>query len=181
MSPGWQSSTRQIASRVPEQRRAKVLGCEDPGAALVARLESPWERLVGGCVLGGIGAYARECLQRAGADPEEQTDARRLGRSDRVSWGEWVRQAETLLGRRWPRMIGAHGDWGRDGLHYVATRYGGYRLRELLTQIEGLKYQAAAQGVRRFQQRLAADPARQRFVARLRHWLSARQPGWREG
>ena len=37
-----------------------------------------------------------------------------------------------------------------------------------------LKYQAAAQGVRRFQQRLAADPARQRFVARMRHGLSAR-------
>ena len=51
-----------------------------------SRLESPWERLVGGCVLGGR-AYARECLQRAGANPEEQTDARRLVRGDRVSWG----------------------------------------------------------------------------------------------
>jgi hypothetical protein len=31
------------------------------------RLESPWERLVGGCVLGDL-AYARKCLQRAGAN-----------------------------------------------------------------------------------------------------------------
>jgi hypothetical protein len=100
---------------------------------------------VGDCVLGDL-AYPRKCLQRAGTNPEEQSHARRLVRSDRVSWGERVKQAEALLGRRWPEMIGAHGDWGRDGLHYVATRYGGYRLTELLTKIDGVKRLAAAPG-----------------------------------
>jgi hypothetical protein len=57
------------------------------------RLESPWERLVGGCVLGEVD-YARECLQRAGANLEEQTDARRLVRSGRVAWDQWDEEAE---------------------------------------------------------------------------------------
>ena len=49
-----------------EQRRAKVLGCEDPGAALVAR---------------------------------------RLIRSGRVAWEQWVMEAEAALGRRWSDMV----------------------------------------------------------------------------
>jgi hypothetical protein len=139
------------------------------GPVRQGRLEGPWERLVGGCVLGDL-TYARECLQRAGGDLEEQTDARRVVRSGRVGWGDWVKEAEVALGRGWSEMIDTHGDWGRDGLHYVATRYGGYRLAELVGKVKGLKYQAAAQGVRRFRQGLAEDAARRRFVSRLRRW-----------
>jgi len=78
--------------------------------------------------------------------------------------------------QRRAKVLGLRGSRGRPGGPAVAGlgRLSLEFMASLLTQIDGLKYQAEAQGVRRFHQRLAADPARQRFVARLRHWLSAR-------
>jgi putative transposase len=212
-----------------EQRRAKVLGSPDPGAALVARrlavlhgfpwsswrvysgadpkpewlktevvgagcgggnraaqrtalrayteapvreghMESPWERLKGGLVLGDE-EYAERLVRDAKVNSEEQTEASRLGRSSRVGWREIVKAAEGELGRKWVEMTAAYGDWGRDGVLYVATRYGGYRLAELLGEMPELKYQAAAQGVRRFRLGLKEDPAKERFVNRLKKQL----------
>ncbi len=69
-------------------------------------------------------------------------------------------------------MVAGHGDWGRDGLLYAATPYGGYRLAELLKEVPGLRYQAAAQGVRRFRLGLGNDPAKGRLLASLRSRLS---------
>jgi hypothetical protein len=54
---------------------------------------------------------------------------------------------------------------------HVAVRHGGMRLGEVVRQV-GIKYQAAAQAVRRFAQALADDPERKRFVVRLRSRLS---------
>lgn len=135
------------------------------------RLESPWDRLWGGLVLGEA-EYAERLFRRAGANPEEQTEVRRLRRSHRASWSEIASAAEGVLGRKWSEMLATHGDWGRDGVLYVATRYAGYRLAELLAEVPGLKYQAAAQAVRRFGVGLATDPARARFVAKMRKQLS---------
>jgi putative transposase len=212
-----------------EQRRARVLGTEDPGAALVARrlavlrdyrwsswrvysgaepkphwletsvvlatcggrgraaqraalrkfteapvregrLESPWERLCGNLVLGDA-EYAERVCREVKTNADEQTEARRLRRR-RISWSEIVRAAEHALGRKWSDMVSTHGDWGRDGVLYVATRYGGYRLVEVVGEVPGLRYQAAAQGVRRFSRGLTNDPARERFVRKLRKKLS---------
>ena len=46
---------------------------------------------VGGWVLGEVD-YARDCLRRAGGDQAEQTDARRLVRSGRMAWEQWVKE-----------------------------------------------------------------------------------------
>ena len=54
---------------------------------------------------------------------------------------------------------------------YVAVRHGGMRLAEVVREV-GMKYQAAAQGVKRFARALAEDPERKRFVAKLRNLLS---------
>ena len=54
---------------------------------------------------------------------------------------------------------------------YVAVHHGGLRLAEVVPQV-GMKYQAAAQAVKRYGQALVNDPARKRFVAKLRHALS---------
>ncbi|MCL4176998.1 MAG: transposase [Verrucomicrobia bacterium] len=206
-----------------DQRRARVLGCEHPGAELIRRrletlrehpwsswriymgmepnpgwletgvigracggrsrlerraalkayteqpirqgvLVSPWEGLVAGVVLGETG-YARKLLSGRRLNQEEQTPARRLRR--RVGWEELVGAAEKIRGEPWERWAERHGDWGRDGVMYVAVRYGGMRLAEVVPPV-GLKYQAAAQAVKRFAQMLADDPERQRFVAKLR-------------
>jgi len=213
-----------------EQRKARVVGGEDPGAVLVAqrlallhnyawsswrvyagaeprptwletgivgagcggrsreaqraalraytetpvregRLESPWERLWGGLVLGDA-EYAEELCRQTKTDALEQTEARRLGRIRRVAWRDLVATAEKELGRKWSEMVMAHGDWGRDAIFYVATRHGGYRLAEVLREVPGLNYQAAAQGVRRFRRGLETDPAKERLVTRLRKQLS---------
>jgi hypothetical protein len=141
------------------------------GPVRQGRLESPWERLVGGCVLGDA-QYARAFCRQARADASEQTEVRRIRRSERVAWGDYVAAAEAILGRPWSAMVAGHGDWGRDGVLYATTRYGGYRLAELLKEVPGLRYQAAAQGVRRFRLGLESDPAKERFLAKLRSRLS---------
>ena len=210
-----------------DQRKARVLGCENPGQELVKRrlevlrehpwsswriymgaepnpgwleigvigracggrshaerraalksyteqpirqglLESPWEGLVGGVVL-GESSYARRLLSGLKVNEEEQTPARRMRR--RANWGEVVRAAEKVRGEKWDEWAEQHGDWGRDAVMYVAVLHGGLRLAEVVRQV-GMKYQAAAQAVKRFGQTLADDPERKRFVSKLRNELS---------
>jgi len=210
-----------------DQRRARVLGCENPGEELVRRrlqtlhehpwsswrvylgiepnpgwletgvidracggrsqaerqaalkayteqpirqgvLESPWERLVAGVVLGDS-AHARKLLSGHKTNEEEQTSARRMRR--RVEWAELVEAVEKIRDEPWKQWADRYGDWGRDGAMYVAVRYGGMRLPDVVRRV-GLKYQAAAQAMRRFAQALADDPERQRFVVKLRRALS---------
>ena len=213
-----------------EQRRAKRVGCVDPGAELIARrlaelrthpwsswrvysgaeaapswletgtiaagcggrsraerrealrdytetpvrqgrLESPWAGLVGGLVLGGTD-FAKRLLEGRPVDAAEQTEARRLQRSARVDWRRIVGAAEELRRRPWKEMLEVHGDWGRDGTIYVAVRHGGHRLAEVVRSIPGLKYQAAAQAVKRFRESLEKHTERTQFVDRMRRRLS---------
>jgi len=56
-------------------------------------------------------------------------------------------------------------------VHLNPVRHGGMRLVEVVREV-GMKYQAAAQGVKRFARALAEDPERKRFVAKLRNLLS---------
>jgi hypothetical protein len=47
-------------------------------------------------------------------------------------------------------MMEGYDDWGRDGTMAVATRHLGWRLVEVVGEIQGVKYSAAAQAVGRF-------------------------------
>jgi REP element-mobilizing transposase RayT len=211
-----------------DQRRAKVMGCEDPGRELVnrrlrvlreyrwsswrvyggaepapgwlesgvigkasggrsrmerraalrayteepirqGRLESPWQGLVAGLVLGQA-EYARQIITGRKVNEEEQTEARRMRR--RVSWQDVVGATERVLGEPWAESSQRHRDWSRDAAMYVAVRHGGLRLAEVVRELEGLRYQAAAQAVKRFALALAEDSGRRRFVSRLRRELS---------
>ena len=131
-------------------------------------LESPWEGLVGGIVLGER-EYARRLLTGRKVSPEEQTPVRRL--PERVKWIELVRAAEKIKGEPWERWAERHGDWSREATMYVATRHGGLRLAEVVPEM-GIRYQTAAQAVKRFGQALADDPKRERFVAALKRGMS---------
>jgi REP element-mobilizing transposase RayT len=135
------------------------------------RLDSPWEQLVGGWFLGDA-EQARKLCRSTKVDADEQTEVRRVRRTGRMELRELIRAAEQLLGRKWPEMLNSHGDWGRDAVVHVATRYGGYRLAEILRVLPGVKYQAAAQGVRRFLTGLKQDTAKARLVDKLRKQLS---------
>ena len=79
--------------------------------------------------------------------------------------------AEKIRGKKWEDWAERHGDWSRDGVMYVAVRYGGLRLAEVVRQVE-MKYQAAAQAVKRFGQALADDPDRRQFVSKLKKLMS---------
>lgn len=150
----------------PERRAALKAHTEQPIRQGV--MDNPWEGVVAGVVLGDSG-YARKLLLGRQVNEEEQTPARRLRRQ--TTWEGLVRAAEQTRGEAWDRWAERHGDWGRDGVMYVAVRHGGMRLAEVVRHV-GLKYQAAAQAVKRFAQTLADDPERKRFVASLRSELS---------
>lgn len=164
--PGWLDTRvigRACGGRSRAERRAALRAyTEQPVRQGV--LASPWEGLVGGVVLGDI-AYAQKVLSGRKVNEEEQTAVRRMRR--RLGWQELVRSAEKIRGEPWDRWAERHGDWGRDGVMYVAVRYGGMRLAEVVGQV-GLKYQAAAQAVKRFGQAMGDDPKRKRFVSELR-------------
>ena len=89
-----------------------------------------------------------------------------------MSWPEVVRATEAIGGRPWSELLSAHGDWGRDGAMFYAVRYGGQRLAEVVAQVPGLKYPAAAQAVKRFGLALEKEGTRRRWVAELRRQLS---------
>ncbi len=82
-----------------------------------------------------------------------------------------MRAAEKIRAEPWDRWAERHGDWGRDGVMYAAVRHGGLRLAEVVREL-GMKYQAAAQAVKRFGEGLADEPERKRFVSKLRNELS---------
>jgi REP element-mobilizing transposase RayT len=210
-----------------DQRRAKLVGCPDPGAALVARrlqvlrehrwsswrvyagleaapewltrepiqsacggrsrqerraaliayteqpirqgrLDNPWEGVVAGVVLGEkqeAWALVRGAEKSRGG-PEVRS--RESAAGGRPEWSAIVGAAELILGRSWRETVDRHGDWGRDGTLAVATRHLGWRLVEVVGQVRGLSYAAAAQGIRRFWSRAQHRAEMADFVRRLR-------------
>ena len=90
----------------------------------------------------------------------------------RSRWEDLVKAAEAIRGEAWAEWSERHGDWRRDAVMYVAVHHGGPRLAEVVRQV-GLKYQAAAQAVKGYGQARANNPARKRFVAKLRNLLSS--------
>jgi hypothetical protein len=118
----------------------------------------------------GEASYAQGLLKGAKSDREEQTAVRRL--EAKASWGRIVEAAVEARGRPWKEQLEAYGEWGRDGAIYVAVRYGGLRLAEVVRGVPGLKYMAAAQGMQRFAARLETDEEARRFVSRLRRTMS---------
>jgi len=152
-----------------EQRRALRKFTESP--VRQGALECPWDRLRGGLVLGSE-EFAQRVLKQLRGNRGEHTAVRRLEREGRPAWSALVAAAEAELGRPWKTMLETHGDWGRDGTMLVAVRYGRRRLVEVVREIPGLQYAAAAQAVKRFAAALEGNREKSRFVARLRVKLS---------
>jgi hypothetical protein len=72
----------------------------------------------------------------------------------------------------WAEMMRQRGEWGRDGAIYFAVRHGGWRLVEVLREIgPGLKYQAAAQGAKRFKDGVEQDLEKAQFLKKMKSRL----------
>ena len=155
-----------------EQRRALITYTEEP--IRQGHLRSPWERLVGGLILGDE-VEARRALKGIRTDRRRQTPVRRVARGTRPAWADMVRGTERILGRRWKDMTTTYGDWGRDGLLAVATRHLGWRLVEVVREVPGLGYAAAAQGIRRFWEQAGERHELSAFVGTL---LNTMSKGW---
>jgi putative transposase len=131
--------------------------------------ERPWDRLIGGIVL-GTEAFAERLRATVRGNQREQPMLRRLGRG--VSWEELVRALELVKGEPWGEFRDRHGDWGRDAALWLGRRIGRMTLRELGERAGGLDYNAAGAAVSRFERRLAKDRKLARLVGRLESELS---------
>lgn len=60
-------------------------------------------------------------------------------------------------------------------VEFVAIRFARYRLPDVLREIPGVRYGAAAQSVQRFAKSLETDPEKSRFVKQLRRQLWNKQ------
>ncbi|MCC7376749.1 MAG: hypothetical protein IT581_18965 [Verrucomicrobiales bacterium] len=127
--------------------------------------------MVGGVVLGEVD-YAKGLPAKAKVDLEEQTDARALERAGRVSWEKLVELADEERGVKWEDALERHGDWTRDAVLYLATHEAVYGPSEVVGRMPGLKYQAAAQGVKRIGARRGRDPECDAFLRRVTRRLS---------
>jgi hypothetical protein len=170
-APRWletQAVARGCGGRTPAAQR-EALRAYTEAPIREGHVESPWRRLHGGLVLGEA-EFARGLLRGRSVSLAEQTAARQL--RARMDWARIVAATEAARGKPWAILLQEHKEWGRDGALYVAVRHGGHRLVAVAQRIPGLGYQAAAQAIRRFGATLAQDPARSRFVDRLRKQLS---------
>ena len=131
-------------------------------------LESPWERLEAGVLLGAAG-FVRRWRGRVRGDAREQPQLKRLRAGP--SWAEVVRAVEQIKGEPWERFCDRYGDWGRDLAVYVGRRHCGLRLRELARVAGGLDYGSVAVAVQRFGKRLASDPLLRQHHQRLKEQL----------
>ncbi len=155
-----------------EQRRALTAFTEGPIREGV--LESPWESLVAGFILGDE-MEAQQALKPVRGDSKGLTTVHQNAGMTRPTWDAMVEAAEKIQGRRWAEMMEMHGDWGRNGLLAVATRHLGWRLVEVVQRVPGLGYSAAAQGIRRFWQVTPHRPEMQAFEKALVAKLSTVQ------
>lgn len=101
-------------------------------------------------------------------DRTEGAETNRLARAGRVEWRVLVEWAEKVLGRPWTPRWEVYWDLGQNAVTYDTVHQERYRLAEVFRQMDGLKYAAPAQAVRRFGEREAGNPDRRRFVANLR-------------
>jgi hypothetical protein len=110
------------------------------------RLESVWERVVGGAVLGTeeFVSSVRRSLRAVG-----KSVSRAEAWQPRATWRDIVAAVEKVHGGRWQEFRDAHGDWGRDAALYLGRHAGRMRLRELGEHAGGLGIAATGQAVSR--------------------------------
>lgn len=168
--PSWLSVERLLGAaegKAARERRASLVSyTEEP--IRQGRLEDPWAGLVGSVVLGDS-REARTLIRKTAKNPDKaRRELASAARRNRPDWPSIVAAAESIRGHSWREMCEVYGDWGRDGVVLVATRYLRWRLVEVARKIPGVNYGNLAQGVRRFGQAAQDRPELAEFVDRMR-------------
>jgi len=114
-------------------------------------LESAWENLVGGLVLGG-----KELLEKVRrvtkADPGEQPGWKEIER--RPGLPEIVAAVSRLRGEAWEDFGNRRGDWGRPMVLMAARRLAGINNRTLAAWMGGKDDSAVTQAVKRLEAKM---------------------------
>jgi putative transposase len=125
--------------------------------------EGPWERAIGGAVLGGK-AFAERMFKRLKAVGRGVTGRRVV--EQRRSLGEWKRAMEKMRGEKWEVFARRHGDPGRDLVLLAARRRGRLTLRELGEEV-GLDFGSISNALHRANRRIEQDSTTRREWERL--------------
>lgn len=151
------------------QERAAALRQYTEGPLRQGVLESPWDRLVQGVVL-GTAAFAETLRLQARGNPREQKPLR----PPRVAptWEQIVAAVEQVKGESWSDFAERHGDWGRDAALWLGRSAGRLRLAELGQHVGNLDYAVVSKTIARFEERLRGAPGlREQMTVIRRHLL----------
>jgi REP element-mobilizing transposase RayT len=159
---------RLCGGRTAAERRA-ALRAYTESAVREGLPERPWERVIGGVVLGSE-SFVRELAAKLRVDGREQPGVRQLHAP--VSWEQIVQAVEVVKGEAWPQFRDRHGDWGRDVALWVGRRWGRLTLRKLAELAGGLDYTTAGAAVSRTGRRLVHDAQLRQQVKRIERQLS---------
>ena len=117
-------------------------------------MESPWESLEGGIVLGSK-EWVDEMRRVVKGDEKEQRELRKL--KLRPDWKQVVEAVEAVKGERWESFRDRIGDWGRDVALLLGRREGGLKLGELGELCGGLDYRSVGGAIKKAMLRLGND------------------------
>jgi putative transposase len=132
-------------------------------------LESPWQNLVGGFVLGGKDLLGK-VRKQAKADPREQPGWKEIKRQ--VGLPEIVAAVRRLRGQTRKDKSARHGDWGRPMVLMAARRLAGIDNRTLADWMGGRNDSAVTQAVKRLEARMHTDRKLAKFYASLQEEMS---------
>ena len=117
-------------------------------------MESVWDRVVAGAVLGSE-RFVTQVRERCAELSPEAARGRQLAGA--INWEALVRAVEAVHGGRWAEFKNTYGDWGRDLALYLGRMHGRLRLAELGQRAGGIGYSAVAKAVSRARRLVGQD------------------------
>ncbi len=133
------------------RKRMEALRRHVEGPIREGVVESPWDRLIGGSVLGSE-EYVNQLRRQLKGNRREQPGVKALER--KIRWDQIVKSVEAVKGESWERFRDRHGDWGRDAALYLGRHMGRMKLGELATAVGGLDYAVVGTAVSRMKKRM---------------------------
>ena len=168
---GWvwpEPLARLCGGNNPEDQRAALRAyTEQP--VLQGAVESTWERVVEGIVLGSA-AFAQQLRREARGNAREQKALRVAPQGP--TWPQIVSALEKAKGESWQDFAERHGDWGRDAALWLGRRAGRLSLAELGKLAGGLDYAVVSKAILRFSRRLISDATLSEQVGSVQNQLS---------